>query len=152
MRQKPLEWWAKARPEAIGKEVERLVEHHFKALNDGHQDFAWHRMPDARAARGALAAQPADYLLAKGGAAIFMEVKALKHERRLPRARVSQLPTLLKWNQAGVESFVIVFHYTTGVWRCVPTKVLDPSLTSWVLDEWQGYQDVGVLINELFKA
>ena len=94
MKKYSLEWWQAQPPEKVGKETEKIVEKLFVEWNHS-QSFAWQRMPDARAARGRLAAQPADYLYRCGKHAGFIEVKALKHECRLPKDRVSQLPTLL---------------------------------------------------------
>lgn len=44
-----IEWWQELKPEKVGKETELLVESVLKKLN-GQQHFAWHRLPDARAA------------------------------------------------------------------------------------------------------
>ncbi len=109
MKKYSLEWWQAQPPEKVGKETEKIVEKLFVEWNHS-QSFAWQRMPDARAARGRLAAQPADYLYRCGKHAGFIEVKALKHECRLPKDRVSQLPTLLKWNLAGSDDLMLVFH------------------------------------------
>lgn len=132
------EWWAAQRPEVVGKETEKLVEAVLKDQNE-RAAFAWHRMPDAKAARGLIGAQPADYLIASTSDAYFLEVKALKHEYRLPRDRVSQLPTLKKFEMAGMRSFVLVHHYLTGVWRIARAIDLYDAAASWDMRE------VGVL-------
>lgn len=126
------EWWQSLRPEEAGDATEKLVESLFKDWNSS-QDFAWHRMPDAKAARGRMAAQPADYIYRKGETCGWLEVKALKHAYRLPNARLTQLPTLLKWELAGHSSLVLVFHYMENVWRWVKPDLIDPSAPSWDL-------------------
>lgn len=126
------EWWLSLRPEQVGKETEKLVENLFAKWNE-KQSFAWHRMPDAKAARGRVKAQPGDYIYRSGDNAGFLEVKALKHEYRLPRERISQLPTLLKWGMAGSKDVILVHHYTIGLWRFVYPHQIDPAATSWDL-------------------
>lgn len=132
------EWWQAQRPEVVGKETEKLVE---DVLRDQNRfvEFAWHRLPDAKAARGALAAQPADYLIACRGRGFFLEVKALKHEFRLPKDRVSQLPTLKKFGLAGVSGLVMIHHYTIGQWRIVPASSMQTDVPSWDLSSWPTY-------------
>jgi hypothetical protein len=132
MKKYSLEWWQAQPPEKVGKETEKIVEKLFIEWNHS-QAFAWHRMPDARAARGRLAAQPADYLYRCGEHAGFIEVKALKHEYRLPKDRVSQLPTLLKWNLAGSDDLILVFHYMIGKWRWMFPHQLETDVPSWDL-------------------
>lgn len=126
------EWWASLPPEKVGKATEVIIEELF-ALWNKSQLFAWHRMPDAKAARGRLKAQPADFLYRNGKSSGFLEVKALKHAHRLPSARVTQLPTLLKWSMAGSGDLILIHHYMEGVWRAVKAADLDPSVPSWDL-------------------
>jgi hypothetical protein len=126
------EWWAEQRPEVVGKATEKLVEDVFDELNKS-MGFAYHRLPDAKAARGALAAQPADYVYFFRGVGGFIEVKALKHVLRLPRDRVTQLPVLHKFDFAGSRNFVIVHHYMTGKWRTISTADLRHGVPSWDL-------------------
>lgn len=133
-------WWASLRPEQVGKETEKLVEGVFDKWNT-RVTFAWHRLPDAKSARGALKAQPADYLYRSGSHSGFIEVKALKHNYRLPRDRVSQLATLRKWSLAGGENLVLVHHYMTGEWKWQWAQFLDPAATSWVLSDLKAYPD-----------
>lgn len=132
------EWWQSLPPEKVGNETEKLVEGLFKEWNNS-QRFAWHRLPDAKAARGRMAAQPADYLYRHGVTAGFIEVKALKHPYRLPAARVSQLPTLKKWSMAGAQNLVLVFHYMENVWRVLYPGGLDSAAASWDLREVPTY-------------
>ena len=131
------EWWLSIPPEKVGKETEKLVESLFTEWNKS-QDFAWHRLPDAKSARGALKAQPADFMFMSKGTFGFVEVKALKHEYRLPRDRLSQLPTLKKWSLAGACSLILVFHYTIGKWRVLYPGI-PADVTSWDLSKVEAY-------------
>lgn len=126
------EWWASLKPEQVGKETERIVEDILREQNK-RACFAWHRFPDARSARGFLAAQPSDYLIVDGGRTYFLELKALKHPGRLPSARVSQLPVLKKFEGAGAVAVILVHHYLEGTWRTVNVKDLEFGRPSWDL-------------------
>ena len=132
MKKYSIEWWQSLPPEKVGKETEAMVEKLFKEWN-GRSDFAWHRLPDAKAARGVLKAQPADYIYRFRSCAGFLEVKALKHEYRLPADRLTQLPTLNKWSMAGSFDLVLVHHYMIGAWRIVSPSMLAPGAPSWDL-------------------
>lgn len=80
--------------------------------------FAYHRYPDARAARGALAAQPADFLIANGST-FHLEVKETAQINRLPKAKISQYGTLLKFHYAGVIPYVVVYRSACKDWICL---------------------------------
>ena len=138
MKNRTPEWWASLPPERVGKETEAIIEALFKEMNN-RQDFAWHRMPDAKAARGRIKAQPADYIYRHGTHSGFLEVKALKHPYRLPAERVTQLPTLLKWELAGSSDAVLVHHYMQGLWRVVFPNELTLGVPSWDLSNHHGF-------------
>jgi len=127
-----IEWWASLRPEVVGNETEKAVEDVFADMNKS-QSFAWHRLADAKAGRGRIAAQPADYAYRHHPHAGYIEVKALKHDYRLPASRLTQLPVLHKWDLAGAESFVLVHHYMLGKWRITDTRGLNTGVPSWDL-------------------
>ena len=138
MRKFTKEWWASLRPEVAGKETETLVQDVLKAANN-LSNFAWHRLPDAKAARGAMAAQPADYMFRFGNIAGFLEVKALKHDYRLPASRLTQLPVLNKWALAGNQNYVLINHYMIGQWRIINTAELEFGVPSWDLRSYEVY-------------
>lgn len=132
------EWWASLPPERTGKETEKLVEALFTDWN-ANVKFAWGRLPDSKSARAYLKAQPADYMYRCGPCAGFVEVKALKHEYRLPAERVSQLQTLHKWSLAGSADVVLVHHYMIGNWRAVRAEELVTGAPSWDLRQYPTY-------------
>ena len=132
------EWWESLDANRVGKETEKIVEALFNEWNT-KQCFAWHRMPDARSARGALAAQPGDYVYFAskenrfmGG---FIEVKASKHPFRIAKDKVRQLPKLRVFDLAGADNIVLVHHYLEGVWRAVHTADLEVGQPSWDLSD-----------------
>lgn len=126
------EWWAGLPPERVGKETEKMVEALFIEWNNS-TNFAWHRLPDAKSARGMLRAQPADYIYRSPTGSGFIEVKALKHPYRLPSERVSQLPTLKKWALAGSQDIILVHHYMIGQWRIMCPEDIECGVPSWDL-------------------
>ena len=132
------EWWCSLPPEQVGKETEALVE---KVFTKWNTNVAWahHRLPDAKAARGRLKAQPSDSMYRCGSRAGFIEIKALKHESRLPSGRVSQLPVLAKWTAAGSSDLVLVHHYTIPAWRVVKVADLPFGQPSWDLRSYPTY-------------
>ena len=100
----------------LGKKAEKQVQAWLEARSAAGVAFAFHRFPDARAARGMLAAQPSDYLVAHRGRMVLLEVKETQQERRLPKAKVSQYGALLKFYLAGSDVIVLVYRSTTSDW------------------------------------
>lgn len=141
------EWWAAQRPEVVGRETEKLVISVLEKLNT-RQNFAWHRLPDAKAARGLLSAQPADMIVADGKKGLFLEVKAIKHAFRVPKDKVRQLPILKKFELAGMPAAIIVHHYIEGVWRVVRPKDLEFGVPSWDISEAYGFSSADEALRE----
>jgi len=138
MRRHSEEWWKTLPSEKVGKETEKLVEKLFTGWNS-RADFSWHRLPDARAARGFLAAQPADYLWWRKPYGGYLEVKATQHGYRLPKDKVRQINLLHKHALAGAQCFVLVHHYLSGQWRAVDVNNLDQGVSSWDLSPHSTY-------------
>lgn len=125
-----------------GKTAEKAVKDLLTRLNV-QADLAWFRTPDARAARGTLAASPADFLVAVKGKVLWWEVKSTQHPFRLRRDAVSQLPTLKKFRMAGMEYVVLVFHTEERLWRVVKGQWLEVhGGASWALDKHKAYVDL----------
>lgn len=78
-------------------------------------EFTWHRYPDAKAAQGALAAQPADYLVSNG-TVCHLEIKETKQINRLPKSKVRQYGQLKKWWLAKIEPYVVVYRSEAHDW------------------------------------
>ncbi len=127
--------WSEMPSEEIGKTVERL----FCTTLDSFSHsvgLIYHRLPDSRAARGGIKAQPADYIYRCGSKAGFIEVKGVGHESVLKKGSIRQLPILRLWGSKGDDGLVIVYHYTLGLWRIVSPMKLDPAKSSWNLNEF----------------
>lgn len=83
--------------------------------------FAFHRYPDAKAARGALSPQPADFLISEPRAngsqfTANLEVKETAEIHRLPKKRISQFGKLLLFALSGMPCFVLVYRSHHSDW------------------------------------
>lgn len=104
----------------LGKWAEAQVNMWLETRSAKDSTFAHHRYPDSRAARGALAAQPADFLVAwKGHGDFHVEVKETAQTRRLPKGKVGQYGKLLKFYLAGIEPVLPVYMSETDRWVCL---------------------------------
>ena len=136
MKKYSLEWWQSLTGPQVGNEVEAQVEKVLKGWNNSVK-FAWARLSDTKAARmSMLQAQPADYIYRCGQRAGFIEVKGLAHAYRLPRGNLSQLPTLHKWELAGSDDLVLVYHYLFDEWRAIDPRHLKADVPSHDLREF----------------
>lgn len=104
----------------LGKWAEKKVKGWLEARSSCDVGLAYHRYPDARAARGALAAQPADFLVAYktnlASYAIHLEVKETAQTRRLPRDKISQIGKLKLFHLAGFKTLVVVYRSKLDDW------------------------------------
>lgn len=106
-----------------GKTAENAVQKFLSRWADGHSTREFNRLVDTKAAGRIIKSSPADFeYFALDGAAPthgLIEVKETEHEYRLARSKVPQLPRLVKREKAGGRCFVLIFHSTTKVWRCI---------------------------------
>jgi hypothetical protein len=136
MKKYSTEWWQFLSPAQVGNEVEYLVENVLKGWNSSLK-FAWARLPDTKSARmNMMQAQPADYIYRHRTFAGFIEAKGLAHAYRLPKANLSQLPTLHKWELAGSDDVVLVYHYLFNEWRAIDPRLLKTDVPSHDLREF----------------
>lgn len=107
-----------------GKWAEREAKLWLEAASSADAAMSFHRFPDARAARGALAAQPSDFMVVRSGELTFVEVKETAEVRRLPRAKVSQYGSLLKFHFAGAKVAVLVYRSAHQDWVLFENEAL----------------------------
>lgn len=100
----------------MGKWAEKQALLWLTEASNKSTDLAFHRLPDAHAARGALAAQPADLMVVKDGFFFLLEVKESAQTSRLPKAKVSQWGCLKKFHWAGAGIIVLVFMSGINKW------------------------------------
>lgn len=103
-----------------GKWAEKQARDWLEARSANSFKFSFHRYPDSKAARGALAAQPSDYVtsdMTSGTPKIrHIEVKETAVENRLPKTKVRQYGMLLKFHWAGIAAFVVVYRSAHNNW------------------------------------
>lgn len=99
-----------------GQWAEKQAKDWMDSRSNAVSSFVYHRYPDAKAARGALAAQPADYLVSTRGHILHLEVKETKQLNRLPKAKVRQYGMLLKWWWGNVKPYLIVYRSEAKDW------------------------------------
>lgn len=139
--------WAEA-------EVEKVLTH----LNEKYMGFAYDRQPDARSARGAIKAALCDFLwwwkdATTGKVSGLLEVKETKHNYRLTKDKIDQLPRMRKVRYAGGEGLVLVFHSEIKKWRVVPLEFFDgPIQPSWDLSNLPVYDTPGEALNSLPRS
>lgn len=129
-----------------GKWAEKAVEEWLALQSASNVELAYHRFPDARAARGPLAAQPSDFLVAYRGRVILLEVKETVEKNRLPRSKISQYGKLQMFYWAGLNPAVLVFRslyndwvlfdqtdlFTHGPAQATPTSFSFEGRTAWL--------------------
>lgn len=143
-----------------GKQAEKDVEDWLKATSDSYLKFTYHRYPDGRAARGALAAQPADFevgcaYLDGSRASWKLEVKETAQEKRLPRSKLSQYGKLGLWHLAGTGVAVVVyrsFHRDWVVFRGNDLFDFDESPTSFPFKGLTPYPTVAAALRSIFHV
>ena len=132
------EYWASLSPHQVGNVVEGFVEAVLREWNK-KAAFTFHRLPDTKASRNMIQAQPADYMYRCGNYAGFIEVKGLGHPYRLPKGNLTQLPILQKWCLAGSDDVVLVYHYYQNEWRAIDPRLLKTSVPSHDLREFPAH-------------
>jgi hypothetical protein len=119
-----------------GKAAEKEVDKVLRIMNN-RSDFAYWRLPDARAARGFLSAQPGDFCYFTTMAGTFcggiIEVKETEHAYRIAKDKISQLATLQKFEWAGASSVIVIHHSVEDVWRAFKPSDIEIGPASWDL-------------------
>lgn len=105
-----------------GKWAENEVKKELSKLSAASSQFAFYRLPDARA--GSLQATLADYLVLVGGCLVLLEVKEVAHDYRLNYTNFSssQVARQRLWEEAGAVGLVAVAHSTNKTWRVLPLE------------------------------
>ena len=148
-----------------GKWAEGEVEDWLDARANRELGFAYHRFPDARAARGALASQPADFLVARRWRPVgnegphyqrsyFLEVKETANPRRLPRGKISQYGRLKVFNYAGVKPLVLIYASAHQAWCLLTAPDLfaqEDCPTSFPFLDKKMYATHAEVLQEIFK-
>lgn len=142
----------------MGKWAEAEARKYLEARSDRDFGFAFHRYPDARAARGSLPAQPSDYIVALKDVHHHdhwhIEVKETAQERRLPKAKIRQYGMLKKFWWAGTLPLVPVFRSTLDDWVCLTHAELfatDDAPVSFLIDNLATFRTINELLDFYIK-
>lgn len=105
-----------------GKWAEGEVKKELAKRSAASAQFAFYRLPDARA--GSLQATLADYLVLIEGCLVLLEVKEVAHDYRLNYTNFSpsQVARQRLWEEAGAVGLVAVAHSTAKAWRVLPLQ------------------------------
>jgi hypothetical protein len=134
-----------------GKDTEKAVQKVLEAWNTRYAEFAYHRLPDARAAMGRLKAQPADFLFWEGDYGGFIEAKETQHSSRLARDKIAQMPILRKFAMAGAKCIVIIYHSEIGLWRIAKLEFFEGTPPSWDVSTLPTFESAEAAMNSLFN-
>lgn len=138
-----------------GKWAEKQVLLWLNEESNKYTGLAFHRLPDARAARGVLASQPADAIIVKDGHFYLLEIKETAQTLRLPKAKVSQWGSLKKFYWAGAVPIVLVFMSASNrwVWLEAPNLGMDAEEcpASFPLTNLPTFASAGEALEEYFK-
>ena len=139
----------------MGKWAEKQALLWLTETSNKSTDLAFHRLPDAHAARGALAAQPADLMVVKSGFFYLLEVKETAQLSRLPKVKVSQWGCLKKFHWAGAGIIVLVFMSGINKWVTLGPLALGMSdetcPASFPLTNLPQYDTAAEALEEYFK-
>lgn len=146
-----------------GKWAEAEVQNWLELKLSGLRNFWYHRYPDARAARGALAPQPSDfevsfcwgsrYDVAKRYA-IKLEVKETKHTSRLPLDKIGQYGKLKMAWWSGLRCFVVIYRSTKNDWTWLSDYEIfsyDDAPASFPLDSNRSFPTAAAVMNEIHQ-
>lgn len=122
-----------------GKSEEKIVGEILARWNAKYAHFAYTKLADARAARGAIKAQLCDFIVHVPDHFVMLEVKSTAHEFRLAKDKLSQLPNMKKWIDAGATGFALIHHSTLFQWRIVDLSLIATGEPSWDLREFRLY-------------
>ncbi len=142
------------KPGQQGKWAEKQVQTWLESRSATSFSFGWHRFPDARAARGALAAQPSDMLVVHTGVVMFLEIKESKETKRLPKAKVSQYGALLKFHLAGAKVAVLIFRSSLVDWVYITNEHLfehEECPPSFPFEGRPSFPSAAAALQEIFK-
>jgi penicillin-binding protein-related factor A (putative recombinase) len=112
---------------------------------ENQQNFAFHRFPDAHA--GSMVSAPADFQTCYKGVLRLIEVKETEQDNRLPYNNFApdQVARMRMWQLAGGESWVLVYHKNTKVWRVFKVdQFVDrrEDQGSWFFDKGRGAKEI----------
>lgn len=123
-----------------GKKAEADAHEFLKELSGRRAEFDFERLPDARAAMGRFKAMIGDFEFFLPGTHGVIEVKETKHDYRIAKDKLEQLPRLHKRAMCGGTCIVLVYHSTTKLWRSFLAVDLQIGKPSWDLSGYEQFE------------
>ena len=141
-----------------GKWAENEAQKWLTNRSNADARFAWHRYPDAHAARGPLSAQPCDFLIGrkregKEGLALHLEVKETAEVNRIPKDKITQFGKLYMFHLAGFQTRVLIWRSTHDDWVYLTQRELfffDVVPKSFVLTDRPTFKTAADALQEMF--
>lgn len=112
-----------------GKRLESSIRKEFENLLVS-RGFAYYRCPDARACMGRIKKQPGDFFFFTKTDTYLIEVKEVKHDFRIPKKRITQLPKMRLFALTCVKPFVIIKHTQTESYRVMDFEFMTENFYS----------------------
>ncbi|VTU31833.1 hypothetical protein H4CHR_02888 [Variovorax sp. PBS-H4] len=140
-----------------GKEAENAASKYLSQWASGYANREFNRLVDTKAAGRIIKASKADfeffYFPTNSVFAFFglLEVKETEHDYRLERAKVSQMPRLVKHMKCGGTCHVLVHHKTIDKWRCINALWMrdNGDKGSWNIAEFPAFDTPGEALRAL---
>ena len=137
-----------------GKWAEKEAQTFLTQASNYTTDLAWHRLPDAKASRNFISAQPSDFVVIHKGVTTWLEIKETANPIRLPKAKVSQWGTLYKFHLAGANVVVLVYQSAHKHWVYLTNDDLFSSEdcpASFVLTGRKSFSTAAEALQEIFQ-
>lgn len=135
--------------------AEKLVQAYLSGWSSRSPRREFNRLVDTKAAGRIIKAAVADFewFCADNKLPLhgLIEVKETKHEYRLARDRITQMPRLRKRSAAGGKCLILIYHSTLDAWRCADAVTLFQSdeAASWDLRSEPTFTSPGTALASL---
>jgi hypothetical protein len=131
-----------------GKWAEARVHDYLEAKSNRMAEFDYERMPDARAAMGRFKSMIGDFEFFRPGDHGVIEAKETKHNTRISKDKLKQLPRLHKRTMCGGTCIVVIYHTETKLWRAFTADKLKIGQASWDLSKFQTFETLDGALNQ----
>jgi len=113
-------------------------------------EFRYRRLPDSKAARGFIAAQPADFYFSLPSLAGHIECKSVSGTKpTLPM--FDQWAEMRAWSKAGTEGYVLIHFHELDAFFLVDVMDLKTDVASWNLSKFTSYVSVRAALTTIIN-
>lgn len=127
-----------------GKKAQDITQDFLEKLKAKYRTFDFLRLSDARSAGGRAKAMPGDFEFFRPGIHGILEVKQTKHNYRISKKDIPQIPKLRRREMAGGHIVVLIYHSEMGMWRVPSFEIFrdNPIAPSWDLSAFRTYETI----------